>query len=78
MQVFGLPGHVTRNGDRASRLLDAQTPTIEAQLRHRLRLTSRRCGICERKPQDEMVTEICKPASQDDRTESYIPGDTGA
>ena len=25
MQVFGLPGHVTRNGRRASRLLDAET-----------------------------------------------------
>lgn len=33
MQVFGLPGHVTRNGARASRLLDAQTPTIEAERR---------------------------------------------
>jgi transposase InsO family protein len=33
MQVFGLPGHVTRNGRRASRLLDAQTPTIEAERR---------------------------------------------
>jgi transposase InsO family protein len=33
MQVFGLPGHVTRNGRRASRLLDAQTPSIEAARR---------------------------------------------
>ena len=29
MQVFGLPGHVTRNAGRASRLLGAKTPTIE-------------------------------------------------
>ncbi|HVX57385.1 MAG TPA: integrase core domain-containing protein [Candidatus Saccharimonadales bacterium] len=33
MQVFGLPGHVTRNGGRASRLLAAKTPTIEAERR---------------------------------------------
>lgn len=33
MQVFGLPGHVTRNGRRASRLLDAETPNIEAERR---------------------------------------------
>lgn len=29
MQVFGLPGHVTRNAGRASRLLGAKTPNIE-------------------------------------------------
>jgi hypothetical protein len=33
MQVFGLPGHVVRNGGAASRLLDAKTPTIEAARR---------------------------------------------
>lgn len=33
MQVFGLPGHVTRNAGRASRLLGAKTPTIEATRR---------------------------------------------
>ncbi len=33
MQVFGLPGHVTRNGRRASRLLDAKTANIEAERR---------------------------------------------
>ncbi len=33
MQVFGLPGHVIRSGRRASRLLDAKTPTIEAERR---------------------------------------------
>jgi putative transposase len=33
MQVFGLPGHVTRNGRRASRLLDAETANIEAERR---------------------------------------------
>ena len=29
MQVFGLPGHVTRNGGRASHLLGAKPPNIE-------------------------------------------------
>ena len=33
MQVFGLPGHIIRNGARASRLLDAKTPHIEAARR---------------------------------------------
>ena len=33
MQVFGLPGHVTRNAGRASRLLGAETPNIEAERR---------------------------------------------
>jgi putative transposase len=33
MQVFGLPGHVIRNAGRASRLLDAKTPMIEAERR---------------------------------------------
>lgn len=33
MQVFGLPGHVTRNAVRASRLLAAKTPDIEAHRR---------------------------------------------
>ena len=33
MQVFGLPRHVTRNGRGASRLLDAETPNIEAERR---------------------------------------------
>ena len=33
MQVFGLPGHVIRTAGRASRLLDAKTPTIEAERR---------------------------------------------
>jgi hypothetical protein len=33
MQVFGLPGHLIRNGRAASRLLDAQTPDIEAARR---------------------------------------------
>jgi len=33
MQVFGLPGHVIRNGGRASRLLAAETPSIEAERR---------------------------------------------
>ena len=33
MQVFGLPGHVIRNGRRASRLIDAQTPNIAAAIR---------------------------------------------
>ena len=33
MQVFGLPGHIIRNGRAASRLLDAQTPDIEAARR---------------------------------------------
>lgn len=33
MQVFGLPGHVIRNAGRASRLLAAETPTIEAERR---------------------------------------------
>lgn len=33
MQVFSLPGHVTRNGRRASRLLDAPPPNSEAARR---------------------------------------------
>jgi hypothetical protein len=33
MQVFGLPGHVIRNGRRASRLLAAETPNIAAARR---------------------------------------------
>jgi putative transposase len=33
MQVFGLPGHVTRSGRRASRLLDAKPPNIGAERR---------------------------------------------
>ena len=33
MQVFGLPGHVIRNGRRASRLIDAQTQNIAAAMR---------------------------------------------
>jgi len=33
MQVFGLPGHVIRNGRAASRLIDAQTPDIVAASR---------------------------------------------
>ncbi|MER8754033.1 integrase core domain-containing protein [Mesorhizobium sp. M1050] len=33
MQVFGLPGHIIRNAGRASRLLGAKTPTIEAERR---------------------------------------------
>ncbi|MER9191426.1 hypothetical protein NKI26_31625 [Mesorhizobium australicum] len=33
MQVFGLPGHNIRNAGRASRLLGAKTPTIEAERR---------------------------------------------
>jgi transposase InsO family protein len=33
MQVFGLPGHVIRNGRVASRLIDAKTPHIEAAIR---------------------------------------------
>jgi hypothetical protein len=33
MQVFGLPGHVIRNGRAASRFLAAQTPNIEAARR---------------------------------------------
>jgi putative transposase len=33
MQVFGLPGHVIRNGKVASRLIDAKTPNIEAAIR---------------------------------------------
>ena len=33
MQVFGLPGHIIRNGKAASRLLAAQTPNIEAARR---------------------------------------------
>ena len=33
MQVFGLPGYIIRNGARASRLLDAKSPHIEAARR---------------------------------------------
>jgi putative transposase len=33
MQVFGLPGHIIRNGRAASRLLDAKTPDIAAARR---------------------------------------------
>jgi putative transposase len=33
MQVFGLPGHVIRNGRRASRLIGAKTPNIAAAIR---------------------------------------------
>jgi len=33
MQVFGLPGHVTRHGRYASRLVDAEPPNIEAERR---------------------------------------------
>lgn len=33
MQVFGLPGHLIRNAGRASRLLAAKTPPIEAERR---------------------------------------------
>lgn len=33
MQVFGLPGHVIRNGRRASRLIDAETQNIAAAIR---------------------------------------------
>jgi transposase InsO family protein len=34
MQVFGLPGHVIRNGRYASRLIDAETQNIAAAIRH--------------------------------------------
>ena len=34
MQVFGLPGHVIRNGRHASRLIDAETQNIAAAIRH--------------------------------------------
>ena len=33
MQVFGLPGHLIRNGRRASRLIDAQPPSSAAAIR---------------------------------------------
>jgi len=33
MQVFGLPGHLIRNGRAAPRLIDAKTPNIEAASR---------------------------------------------
>jgi putative transposase len=33
MQVFGLPGHVMRNGRAASRLIDAKPPNIAAAMR---------------------------------------------
>ena len=33
MQVFGLPGHIIRNGRGASRLLAAKTPDIEVARR---------------------------------------------
>ena len=33
MQVFGLPGHLIRNGRRASRLIDAQPPNSAAAIR---------------------------------------------
>ena len=33
MQVFGLPGYIIRNGARASRLLDAKSPLIDAARR---------------------------------------------
>ena len=33
MQVFGLPGHLMRNGRAASRVLAAKTPNIEAERR---------------------------------------------
>jgi transposase InsO family protein len=33
MQVFGLPGHLIRNGGAASRLIDAKTPNIAAAIR---------------------------------------------
>lgn len=33
MQVFGLPGYVIRSARTVSRLIDAQTPTIEAAIR---------------------------------------------
>ena len=33
MQVFGLPGHIIRNGRRASRLIDAETTNIAAAIR---------------------------------------------
>ena len=36
MQVFGLPGHVIRNGRAASRLIDAKTPNIAAAVRRDL------------------------------------------
>lgn len=36
MQVFGLPGHVIRNGRAASRLIDAKTPDIAAAVRRDL------------------------------------------
>jgi putative transposase len=33
MQVFGLPGHIIRNGRAASRLIDAEPPNSEAAIR---------------------------------------------
>ena len=33
MQVFGLPGHLIRNGGAASRLIAAKTPNIAAAIR---------------------------------------------
>jgi putative transposase len=50
MQVFGLPGHVVRNGGAASRLLDAKTPTIEAARRREAVARWRRAAGDERRP----------------------------
>ena len=33
MKVFGLPGHLIRNARMASRLIDAKTPDIVAEIR---------------------------------------------
>ena len=44
MQVFGLPGHVTRNAGRASRLLGAKKPNIE-EARRRDAVARWRCAM---------------------------------
>jgi len=52
MQVFGLPGHVIRNGRVASRLIDAKTANIAATIRRDALIRfyeARRHGLCAAK-----------------------------
>jgi transposase InsO family protein len=62
MQIRGLPGHVIRSASRASRLLDAKTPDIEAARRRdavaRWR-TARRHGLAA----DQAATAVGVPLS---------------
>jgi transposase InsO family protein len=62
MQVFGLPRHVTRNGRGASRLLDAETPNIEAE-RRRDAVARWRNAMCAGLNAEEAAQAVAVPRS---------------